>query len=119
MMGHAGTDPEIFERVVQFASEIGMIPIPIHKETKWIYIEFFVGSITYCSARIIFGVSDVESIDKTWMITMGTKWGLWYSGQDRDANGLQCKYALGTKLKKRLDRAAIIKSDFIDKGKMG
>jgi 3-hydroxybutyryl-CoA dehydrogenase len=52
-MGHAGTDPEIFERVVQFASEIGMIPIPIHKEAKWIYIEFFVGSITYCSARII------------------------------------------------------------------
>jgi 3-hydroxybutyryl-CoA dehydrogenase len=52
-MGHAGTDPEIFERVVQFASEIGMIPIPIHKEQNG-YIEFFVGSITYCSARIIF-----------------------------------------------------------------
>jgi 3-hydroxybutyryl-CoA dehydrogenase len=48
---------------------------------------------------------------------MGTAF--WYSGQDRDANGLQCKYAWGTKLgdQKRLDRAAIIKSDFIDKGK--
>jgi 3-hydroxybutyryl-CoA dehydrogenase len=45
VMGHAGTDPEIFERVVQFASEIGMIPIPIHKKQNG-YIEFFVGSIT-------------------------------------------------------------------------
>jgi 3-hydroxybutyryl-CoA dehydrogenase len=43
------------------------------------------------------GVSDVESIDKTWMITMGTKGAFWYSGQDGDANGLQCKYALGNK----------------------
>ena len=32
VMGHTGTNPEIFERVVKFASEIGMIPIPIHKE---------------------------------------------------------------------------------------
>jgi 3-hydroxybutyryl-CoA dehydrogenase len=37
VMGHAGTDPEIFERVVQFASEIGMIPIPIHKSKMDIY----------------------------------------------------------------------------------
>jgi 3-hydroxybutyryl-CoA dehydrogenase len=37
MMGHAGTDPEIFERVVQFASEIGMIPIPIQRNKMDIY----------------------------------------------------------------------------------
>jgi 3-hydroxybutyryl-CoA dehydrogenase len=63
---------------------------------------------------------DVESIDKTWMITMGTKWGLWYSGQDR----MQTAYNVSMLWEqnweiKRLDRAAIIKSDFIDKGKMG
>jgi 3-hydroxyacyl-CoA dehydrogenase len=51
VMGHAGTDPEIFERVVQFASEIGMIPIP--QRAKWIYIEFFVGSILLQRKRII------------------------------------------------------------------
>jgi 3-hydroxybutyryl-CoA dehydrogenase len=54
VMGHAGTDPEIFERVVQFASEIGMITHSNTQETKWIYIEFFVGSITYCSAKLFF-----------------------------------------------------------------
>jgi hypothetical protein len=42
------------------------------------------------------GVSDVESIDKTWMITMG-KMGLWYS----DKIGMQTAYnvsMLGHKL---------------------
>jgi 3-hydroxybutyryl-CoA dehydrogenase len=36
-MGHAGTDPKIFERVVQFASEIGMIPIQYTKSKMDIY----------------------------------------------------------------------------------
>jgi len=29
---HPDTDPEVFDRVVEFAREIGMVPIPIHKE---------------------------------------------------------------------------------------
>jgi 3-hydroxybutyryl-CoA dehydrogenase len=45
-MGHAGTDPEIFERVVQFASEIGMIPIPIHKKQNGYILNSLVPLLT-------------------------------------------------------------------------
>jgi 3-hydroxyacyl-CoA dehydrogenase len=123
VMGHAGTDPEIFEIVVQFASEIGMIPIPIHKEQNgYILNSLLVPLLTAAQELFFSGVSDVESIDKTWMITMGTKMGPFGI---LDKIGMQTAYNVsmlwGTKLgdQKRLDRAAIIKSDFIDKGKMG
>jgi hypothetical protein len=54
------------------------------------------------------------------MITMGTKWGLWYSGQDEDANGLQCEYTeQNWGSKKDWIVPLLLKSDFIDKGKMG
>jgi 3-hydroxyacyl-CoA dehydrogenase len=32
VMGHQGTDPAVFERVVQFAHRIGMVPLPLRKE---------------------------------------------------------------------------------------
>jgi len=47
VMGHAGTDPEIFDRVVKFASEIGMITIPIHKEQNgYISVQHKICSLT-------------------------------------------------------------------------
>jgi 3-hydroxyacyl-CoA dehydrogenase len=32
VMGRQGTDPAVFERVVQFAHRIGMVPLPLRKE---------------------------------------------------------------------------------------
>src|SRR4029450_143108 len=32
VMGHPGTDPAVFERLLAFAGEIGLVPIPIRKE---------------------------------------------------------------------------------------
>ena len=32
IMGHAGTDPAVFDALVQFAKDIGMVPLPLHKE---------------------------------------------------------------------------------------
>jgi len=123
VMGHKGTKPEIFESVVKFASEIGMIPIPIHKEQNgYILNSLLVPLLTSAQELFFNGVSDFESIDRTWMITMGTKMGPFGI---LDKIGMQTAYNVsmlwGKKLgdQSRLDRAAIIKSDFIDKGKMG
>ena len=33
VMGHPGTDPEVFGQVLDFAKDIGMDPIPIHMDT--------------------------------------------------------------------------------------
>ncbi|WP_316928654.1 3-hydroxyacyl-CoA dehydrogenase [Gillisia sp. JM1] len=123
VMGHAGTDPKIFDRVVKFASEIGMIPIPIHKEQNGYILNSLLVPLLSAAQDLFFtGVSDFESIDKTWMISMGTRMGPFGI---LDMVGLQTAYNIsmlwGERLedKSRLERAAIIKSDFIDKGKMG
>jgi len=123
VMGHKETNPEIFERIVKFASEIGMVPIPIHKEQNgYILNSLLVPLLTAAQDLFFNGVSDFESIDKTWMITMGVKIGPFGI---LDKIGMQTAYNVsmlwGKKLgdQSRLNRAAIIKSDFIDKGKMG
>lgn len=122
-MGHEGTSPEIFERVVKFAAEIGMVPIPIHKEQNGYILNTLLIPLLTAAQELFFnGVSDVETIDKTWMIAMGTEMGLFGI---LDKIGLQTAYHVsklwGEKLgdQSRLDRAARIKSDLWTKEKWG
>ncbi len=123
VMGHDGTSPEVFNRVIKFASEIGMIPIPIYKEHNGYILNSLLPPLLQAAWDLYRdGISDVESIDKTWMISMGTKIGPFGF---MDMVGMQTSYNInmlwGTKLgdQKKLDDAKIIKENFIDKGKMG
>lgn len=123
VMGHPGTDPKIFDRVVDFAGEIGMVPIPIHKEQNgYVLNSLLVPLLTAAADLLINGVSDVESIDKTWIISTGAKIGPFGI---MDAVGMQTMYNIdklwGEKLgdQSMLARAAFIKEHYIDKGKMG
>ena len=123
VMGHPGTDPAIFDRVVEFAKEIGMVPIPIHKEQNgYVLNSLLVPLLSAAGNLLVNGVSDVESIDKTWMITTGSKAGPFGI---MDMVGMQTMYNIdklwGEKLgdQSMLDRAEFIKKNFIDKGKMG
>jgi 3-hydroxybutyryl-CoA dehydrogenase len=71
VMGHAGTDESVFDRVVEFAKEIGLVPIPIRKEQNGYIINSLL--VPWCTAALdllVRGVTDHESIDRTWMITM-------------------------------------------------
>jgi 3-hydroxyacyl-CoA dehydrogenase len=71
VMGHPGTDPTVFSRVVTFAEEIGLVPIPIRKEQNGYVINSLL--VPWCTAALdllVREVSDVESIDRTWMITL-------------------------------------------------
>ncbi len=123
VMGHAGTSPEIFNRVVQFAKEIGMVPIPIHKEQNgYVLNSLLVPLLSAAANLLVNGVSDVESIDKTWMISSGSKIGPFGL---LDMVGMQTSYNIdmlwGEKLEDQsmIDRARYIKETYIDKGKMG
>ena len=61
----------MFDRILAFAGEIGLVPIPIHKEQPGYIINSLI--VPWCTAALgllVSGVSDVESIDWTWMITM-------------------------------------------------
>jgi 3-hydroxyacyl-CoA dehydrogenase len=76
VMGHAGTDEETFDRVVEFAREIGMVPIPIHKKQNGYVLNSLLIPLLSAAEDLLFdGVGDVESIDKAWMISAGVKMG--------------------------------------------
>jgi 3-hydroxyacyl-CoA dehydrogenase len=71
VMGHPGTDPVVFENLLTFAKEIGLVPIPIRKEQSGYVINSLL--VPWCNAALdlfVRGVSDVQSIDRTWMITL-------------------------------------------------
>ena len=76
VMGHPGTDTAVFERVLKFAEEIGLVPIPIRKEQSGYVINSLL--VPWCTAALdlqVRGVSDFQSIDRTWMITLQTGMG--------------------------------------------
>jgi 3-hydroxyacyl-CoA dehydrogenase len=71
VMGHAGTDADVFARVLTFAGEIGLVPIPIRKEQGGYIVNSLL--VPWCTAAldlVMRGVSDVQSIDRTWMIVL-------------------------------------------------
>jgi 3-hydroxyacyl-CoA dehydrogenase len=76
VMGHPGTDPRVFERILTFAEEIGLVPIPIRKEQEGYIINSLI--VPWCTAALellVRDVSDFQSIDRTWMITLQTGMG--------------------------------------------
>lgn len=72
VMGHPGTDPEIYKSVVQFASEIGMVPLQLHKEQPgYILNSMLVPFLSAAQGLWANGVSDPETIDLTWKLATG------------------------------------------------
>jgi len=123
VMGHSGTNATIFEQVVAFAESIGMVPIPIFKEQHGYVLNSILVPWLTASQNLFFnGISDFQSIDKTWMISTGAKIGPFGI---IDMIGMQTVYNIalmnGTKNKDQmmLDRAARIKAEWIDEGKLG
>mgnify|MGYP001546041497 FL=1 len=123
VMGHPGTDKKVFDRVVEFAREIGMVPIPIYKEQNgYVLNSLLIPFLNDAGNLFVNGVKDIEIIDKTWMISTGTKMGPFGI---MDIIGMQTMYNIdklwGEKLgdESMLKRASIIKKEYIDKGKMG
>jgi 3-hydroxybutyryl-CoA dehydrogenase len=121
VMGHPGTDPAVFERVLEFAKEISLVPIPIRKEQNGYIINSLL--VPWCTAAlnlIVRGVSDFESIDRTWMITMQSHIGP--CGQmDRMGLGVVHHVAklLGETDPAALEDARYLEENFLKKGHLG
>ena len=72
VMGHPGTDPEIYRETVKFADEINMIPLQLHKEQPgYILNSMLVPFLTAAQTLLVTGVSDHATIDKTWELATG------------------------------------------------
>jgi len=123
VMGHPGTDPKIFDEVVEFASAIGMVPIPIYKEQNGYVLNSLLIPLLSAAAELVMnGVTDHENVDRTWMISTGVKMGPFGV---MDMIGMETMYNIdklwGERLgdKTKLARAEFIKDNFINKGKLG
>ena len=122
-MGHPDTDPAVFERSLTFAAEIGLVPIPIRKEHNGYIINSLL--VPWCTAALdllVRDVSDFQSIDRTWMITLQT--GIGPFGM-MDRMGLGVVYHVATLISETtsniqaLESARYIDKHFIQHGHLG
>jgi len=123
VMGHPGTDPVVFDRVLGLAGEIGLVPIPIRKEQNGYIVNSLI--VPWCFAAVdllVRGVSDAESIDRTWMIALRTDMGP-FGMMDRMGLGVVHHVAklVGETAgnPQALDYARYIDEHFVQKGRLG
>ena len=72
IMGTDQTDPDIYNQIVSFAREIGMVPIQLHKEQPGYVLNTLLMPLMGAAGMLwAHDVADPQTIDKTWMIATG------------------------------------------------
>ena len=72
VMKHLGTDQKVFQDVIEFAKNIGMVALPLYKEQPgYILNSLLVPFLEAAQLLLMNQVADIETIDKTWMIATG------------------------------------------------
>jgi len=119
VMGHPGTDPEVFEAVARFAEEIGMVPVRIHKEYPGYIVNGLLIPWVLAAARMyVQEVADFREIDTTWRLATHMPLGPF---QVNDLVGLGTPYnvCMSTGDPELMEFARLIKERYMDKGRMG
>lgn len=123
IMGHSGTDPQVFETVVSFAKSIGMVALPLHKEQPgYIVNSLLVPFLSAATNLLVEGIADVATIDKTWMVATGAPVGPFGI---LDIVGITTAYNINkmaadsTKDPLKIKTVEYLKTNFIDSGKLG
>ncbi|MDJ0392805.1 3-hydroxyacyl-CoA dehydrogenase [Rhodococcus sp. G-MC3] len=118
VMGTADTDPAVFDSVVDFATAIGMVPIPIHKEKAgYVLNSLLVPFLNAAGELAAFGYANPEDVDRVWRIATGAPLGPF---QIYDVVGLTTPYNIlvnGSESDRRI--ASWIKENYLDAGKLG
>ncbi|WP_075979979.1 3-hydroxyacyl-CoA dehydrogenase [Bacillus massilinigeriensis] len=122
VMKHPGTDMKVFDDLIEFAKAIGMVALPLHKEQPgYILNSLLVPFLEAGQMLLLNEVADPETIDKTWMIATGSPKGpfaiLDIVGITTAYNIANAKGEAGYEVFQRL--AHLLKSEYIDKGKLG
>jgi len=123
IMGHSGTDPKVFDQLVEFSKTIGMIPVPIRKEQPGYVMNSLIVPWVFAALKLwADDVADVQTIDKVWMVINETKYGPFVN---LDIVGMNTVYNALSAINKNLNDPILekamttIKEKFIDKGKFG
>ncbi len=123
VMGHAGTDPEVFKTVSAFAKAIGMVSLEVRKEQPGyilnsLLVPFLLAAETLCANE----VSDPQTIDLTWKLATGAPAGPF---QILDIVGLTTAYNIVCASPDIKDpnansyKIAAMLKKYIDAGKLG
>jgi len=123
IMGHSNTDKVVYDQVVDFAKSIGMVPIKIHKEQNgYVMNSLLIPLLNSALDLLVNEVSDIDSIDKTWMISTGSPSA---PGIIMDMIGLKTIYDVNKLWAEKLNdegyrrRANYVKVNYVDKGNLG
>ena len=123
IMGHAHTDPAVFEAVVTFARQMGMAPIPLNKEQPGYVLNSLLVPFLLAALELqAKGVADYQVIDRTWMIATDAKAGPFAA---IDQIGIVTAYNITRNTAEQnpgSDAARIadyLKESFVDTGKLG
>lgn len=93
VMGNAGTDQKYYDQVVEFAKNIGMVPLCLKKEQPgYILNSMLVPFLMSAEGLWANDVADPETIDKTWMLATGAPLGPF---RILDVVGLETAYNIG------------------------
>ncbi|WP_200814925.1 3-hydroxyacyl-CoA dehydrogenase [Scatolibacter rhodanostii] len=72
VMAQDKTDKHYFDQVMEFAKNIRMIPLPVHKEKAGYLLNSMLVPLIFSGLDLfVNGVSDPESIDKAWQLGTG------------------------------------------------
>jgi 3-hydroxybutyryl-CoA dehydrogenase len=123
IMGHAATDPKVFNDVVAFAKAIGMLALPLHKEQPgYILNSLLVPLLSAATSLLVNEVADEQTIDKTWMKATGAPLGPFGI---LDVVGITTAYNIDkmaadkTNDPLKIKTVKYLKEKFIDKNKLG
>mgnify|MGYP002516064684 FL=1 len=90
IMGQEKTEKKYYDEVVEFASGIGMEPLKLHKEKNGYILNSMLVPFLFSALDLYAtGVSDPETIDKTWVMGTGAPAGPFHI---MDVVGLQTVY---------------------------
>ena len=123
IMGHPGTDPEIYNKVVVFAKEINMISLELKKEQPgYILNSMLVPFLSAAQALWAKEVADPETIDLTWRLATGAPKGPF---EILDIVGLETAYNINQMKPEAQDpdstihKIGLLLKEKIDKGETG
>ena len=123
VMKHLGTDQKVFQDVIEFAKNIGMVALPLYKEQPgYILNSLLVPFLEAAQLLLMNQVADIETIDRTWMIATSAPEGPFAI---LDAIGINSAFnivdakANTTRNPESANLANLLKTEYLEKGKPG
>jgi 3-hydroxyacyl-CoA dehydrogenase len=108
IMAHPHTDPALFEALIAFSRQMGMVPIPLKKEQPGCVLNALLVPFLLAALQLfIDGVADYQLIDKTWMIAKDARFNITRNMAEQNKESGAARIA------------AYLKEHFIDTGKLG